>query len=1534
MLALFRKEAHMNQFGLYDPENEHDACGVGFVQRLDDRPGHTVVRDALTVLKNLAHRGASGADADSGDGAGLLLRIPDALLRRHVDFALPPAGSYAVGMTFLPAAEAGAAACRREVSECLMVEGWKLFGWRRVPTAPEHLGAAALAAMPSVWQFFAAPQAMPDPDARERLAYVLRKRLEKTLGRPPQGENCFYAASLSFRTVVYKGMMTAAQLEPFYPDLTDSRTESPFAVVHQRYSTNTFPAWHLAQPFRCLAHNGEINTIRGNRNHMRAREPGLRSDAYGPGLERILPVLEDRVSDSANLDNACEFLARGGREIQHAMAMLMPQAWGVKYPMGPDLRGFFEFHAGIMEPWDGPAAVVFTDGLRVGACLDRNGLRPARYAVTRDGAVVFASEAGVLRLPDAEVAEKGALRPGQMLLADPAEGRLLTDYEVKTRLARRRPYRRWVEENRIDIRGFFGDPGEIEAEGRDLPFRQRLFGYTRDDTEIVMSAMAKTGLEPTGSMGADIPLAVFSDLPQSLFSYFRQQFAQITNPPIDSIREELVMSLMTFLGNSPNVLAEEPIQARLVKLRHPVLADADLRRIRDLKLDDFRTVTLDALFDAPGAGDEPGERLRSALDRLESEAEMAVMAGARILVLSDRAADAGHPPIPSLLAVAAVNRRLTGSGLRVRTGLIAETGEVREVTHLALLLGFGASAVNPWLAFQTVAQMAGQRDLAATVSPADAAENYTHALTKGIQKIMSKMGISTLRSYRGAQVFEAVGLGRELMERYFPGIASRVGGIGLAEVEREALMRLDDAIPFAAAPGRERRDGADWPNDLPAPLPPGGVYRYRKNGERHLWTPETITLLQQAVRSGDYETYRKYAERINDQSAALSTLRGMMEFKDAAAIPLSAVEPAGSIMRRFATGAMSFGSLSKEAHETLALAMNRLGAKSNCGEGGEDPARYAPLDSGDSLSSAIKQIASGRFGVGIEYLNNAKEIQIKISQGAKPGEGGQLPGHKVDAEIARVRHSTPGVTLISPPPHHDIYSIEDIAQLIYDLKQANDQARISVKLVSEVGVGTIAAGVAKAMAGMILIAGHDGGTGASPLSSIKNVGSPWEIGLAETQQTLVLNDLRGRVRLQADGQMKTGRDIAVAALLGADEFGFATAPLVTLGCIMMRKCHTTGCPVGVATQDPELRKRFAGKPEHVTNFFRFVAEELREIMAGLGFRTVDEMIGRVDMLRANHDVSCWKAAGLDFTALLKEPPAGRDRRAVSKTLNPTPPEAGPTLDERLLPELAKVLESGKGKVGAAAEILNTDRAIGAKISSRIVRRHGGKGLPGDAITLSLSGSAGQSFGAFAAPGLTLSLVGEANDYVGKGLSGGKIVVRTSPAAGYVASGSVIIGNVALYGAIGGELFVNGRAGERFAVRNSGAVAVVEGVGDHGCEYMTGGRVAVLGQTGVNFAAGMSGGIAYVYDEDGLFDSRCNLDMVDLDLVTDRDDAELRGMLERHVARTGSPKARAILADWERERARFVKVFPMEYRRALGAMLRADAETPRREKELA
>ncbi|MDR1613090.1 MAG: glutamate synthase large subunit [Planctomycetota bacterium] len=1522
----------MKKTGLYDPVNEHDACGVGFVARVDGSASHGVVESALTALCNLAHRGASGADADSGDGAGILAAIPDALFRRKTGFDLPPAGRYAVGMAFLPAGGLDLAAVRDEAERAASAEGWAWLGWRDVPVRPDALGKVALASMPIVRQFFIAP---PDPtadaDALERVAYVLRKVIERRAAGAAEGGD-FYIASLSFRTVVYKGMMTAAQVSVFYPDLLEPEFVSPFAVVHQRYSTNTFPSWKLAQPFRCLAHNGEINTIKGNRNWLRAREPDLASPLFGDAIEKILPVLEEDASDSASLDNALELLKNGGREIQHAMTMLIPQAWGSKYPMGPDMRGFFEYHSGLMEPWDGPAAVVFTDGVSVGACLDRNGLRPARYSLTRDGLLVFASEAGVLKLDPAGVVEKGALRPGQMLLADPRVGRVLKDGEIKSRLARRRPYRRWVEENRIDIHGFFGALDEMSPEILELPFRQRLFGYTRDDTEIVLEHMAVKGLEPSGSMGADTPLPVFSDRPQLLYHYFRQQFAQITNPAIDPIREELVMSLMTFIGNDPNILAEEPGQARLLKLLHPVLSCDDMRRLRDLRSDAFPVMTLDAVFDLPEPAGAAGENLRRALDRLEDAAENAARAGARLIIVSDREAGTARPPVPSLLAAAAVNRRLVDTGLRIGVGLIVESGDAREVTHLALLLGVGASAVSPWLAFDTIADLAQRRDLSADIPAAAAVENYVHALRKGLLKIMSKMGISTLRGYRGAQVFEAVGIGGEVMGRYFQGISSRMGGIGLAEIEGEAVTRLRLAAPFSSAAGRDvgqgRRTDPDWSTNLPMPLPVGGMYRYRKNGERHLWTPETITLLQKAVRENDAGTYRKYAELINNQAGKLSTLRGMLRFKGGRGVPLAEVEPAGEIMKRFVTGAMSFGSLSREAHETLAVAMNRIGSNSNSGEGGEDPARYQPLANGDSVISGTKQVASGRFGVTLEYLVNAREIQIKIAQGAKPGEGGQLPGHKVNDVIAKVRHSTPGVTLISPPPHHDIYSIEDIAQLIHDLRRANDRARISVKLVSETGVGTIAAGVAKANADMILIAGHDGGTGASPLSSIYRAGAPWELGLAETQQTLALNNLRDRVRLQADGQMKTGRDVAIAALLGADEFGFATAPLVAVGCIMMRKCHTNGCPVGVATQDPELRKRFRGKPEHVINFFRLVAGELREIMAGLGFRTVREMVGRSDRLEVDPALREGKARNLDWRDILLMVES-RPLALVTGARQ----EPAAELDERILPEIEAALADPGVRVRARTEVVNTDRTVGARISSEIVRRHGGAGLPADAVVVELDGSAGQSFGAFAAPGLTLALSGEANDYVGKGLSGGKLIVKPPAGAGFDPSESIMIGNVALYGATGGELYVNGRAGERFAVRNSGARTVVEGVGDHGCEYMTGGRVAILGQTGVNFAAGMSGGLAYVYDGDGLFDTRCNLEMIDLDVLDAEDESELEAMIREHAAMTGSRLATQLLDGWEVSKAKFVKVFPMEYRRALGRMTKADADTPRREREL-
>ncbi|MGD9611484.1 MAG: glutamate synthase large subunit [Kiritimatiellia bacterium] len=1505
----------MKPQGLYDPRNEHDACGVGFVLNLDGRAEHRIVEKGIEVLEKLLHRGATGADPDTGDGAGLLIQIPDGFFREEaarLGFALPEPGRYGVGSLFLPPGGQSLADTKAGVQRILLEEGLCALGWREVPTDPQAVGPTARASMPSFWQVFAAePKGRMAGGALERKLLVVRKRAEHELGRKAVDDSPnAYAASFSCRTLVYKGMMIAPQVPKFYPDLTDPRLVSAMAVVHQRYSTNTFPSWPLAQPFRMLAHNGEINTLRGNRNAMAAREPKLKSEAFGRDVEKLLPILEDFGSDSANLDNVLELLTLGGREIHHAMLMLIPQAWGAKYPMGPDLRGFFEYHAGLMEPWDGPAAVAFTDGQLVGASLDRNGLRPVRYVVTKDGFMVLASEAGVLDVPADQVAEKGSLRPGTMLLADLATGRLMKDAEIKMHLARRRPYRRWVEENHISIHGFYGavDAGE-EPVGA-LAAKQRLFGYTREDVRLILDAMAAKGAEPVGSMGSDQPLAVLSEKPQLFYWYFKQLFAQITNPPIDSIREELVMSLMTFLGHSPDVLSESPAHAQLVKLQHPILSNADLARIKNLNRAGFQSATVKMDFDAGAAN--PGAALERGLSELCDRVLKLVRADVNLIVLSDRELAEGRAPIPALLATAAVNQALRETGFRTGTGLLIETGEAREVMHMALLLGFGAAAINPYLAFATVAELVRTDALSVRTNAPKALQNYIKALNKGLMKIMSKMGISTLRSYRNGQVFEAVGLAQAVLDRYFTGTTSRVGGIGLDEIAREALARYADGRGAPAA----------------APLPAGGQYAWRADGERHLWTAQSISALQQSTRTGDWELYKKYAAQINDQAERQSTLRGLFAIKPAGpAVPLDEVEPEEAILKRFMTGAMSFGSLGQEVHETLAIAMNRIGGRSNSGEGGEDPARYVVGPDGANRCSAIKQIASGRFGVTAEYLNHAQELQIKIAQGAKPGEGGQLPGHKVTADIARVRHSTPGVTLISPPPHHDIYSIEDIAQLIYDLRCANDRAEISVKLVSEIGVGTVAAGVAKARADRVLISGYDGGTGASPLSSIKHAGAPWELGLAETQQTLVLNKLRDRIRVQTDGQIKTGRDVVVGALLGAEEFGFATAPLVVCGCMMMRKCHTNGCPFGVATQDPELRKRYAGQPEYVIQFFRFIARETRELMAQLGFRKFDDLVGRSDLLDTNKAVTFWKAKGLDFSAVFHRVEAKPEECRFTA---PQPTPIAGALDYELLPKLEEAL-AGQKPAAVKRTIRNVDRAVGTLVSSRIARQYGHAGLPDGQIALEFEGSAGQSFGAFAAQGLTLTLRGEANDYLGKGLSGGRIVVTPAPGADFDPALNTIAGNVLLYGATCGEVYLNGRAGERFAVRNSGAWAVVEGVGDHGCEYMTGGRVAILGPTGVNFAAGMSGGIAYVLDETGLFDAKCNLEMVDLEMLGPDDERELKGMIERHLKWTGSPRAKEILADWARWKDSFIKVLPMEYRLVLGQMSRADAETRREEK---
>lgn len=1508
--------------GLYDPAAEHDACGVGFLADILGRPSHSLVSRSVEVLCNLMHRGAVGGDRTTGDGAGILFQIPTDFYRsvcKRQGIVLPE-GPFGVGMFFLPDAQTALARCRGHIETALAETGLSCLGWREVPTNPSVLGDLARSQCPRVMQVFVSGASGSSSAVLEDQVYLARKRIQHLIdaSRHLDGASA-YVVSLSALTVVYKGMLMGDQVARFYPDLQDPRFVSSLSIMHQRYSTNTFPSWSLAQPFRCLAHNGEINTLRGNCNQMRARERSMQAPCFGDRIDWLLPVIEPGSSDSGALDNTFELLLRGGRSAAHAMSMLIPQAWGETYPIGPDLRGFFEYHAGLMEPWDGPATVAFSDGRRVGALLDRNGLRPARYVVTEDDFVVLASEAGVLDFPPETIRERGALRPGQIFLVDPDAGRVRKDAEIKRCLARRQPYRRWVEENKVTIQGFSGAATPVTPDSGTLLARQRLFGYTQEDLTTVLAPMAAGGHEPIGSMGLDVPLAVMSAQPQLVFHFFKQLFAQVTNPAIDPIREKLVMSLMTFIGNPANILAETPQHAKLIKLQHPVLSNEDLHRIRGLDLDGFKCATLTMGFPAGGGGD----CLASALASLAGQAVARVSAGETLVVLSDRDLPTGQTPIPSLLALAAVHGALLQAGLRTGAGLLVETGEARETMHIALLLGYGATAVNPYLAFETVAQLALDQELEPPVGVARALERYIEALGEGLRKIMSKMGIATLRSYRGAQVFEAIGLAPDLVERYFPGTVSRIGGIGLDAIAAEANRRRDRALQ--PKPGTM------------ALLERSGVYRLQRDGEAHLWSPASIKALQQACRTGDSEAFSRYADLIDNQAHQCFTLRGLFRFLPVESVPLAEVEPASEIVKRFVTGAMSFGSISREAHETLAIAMNRLGAKSNSGEGGEDPARYIPRPNGDSLCSAVKQIASGRFGVTAEYCVNCRELQIKIAQGAKPGEGGQLPGRKVNAEIARVRHATPGVTLISPPPHHDIYSIEDLKQLIFDLRSVNPQARISIKLASESGVGTVAAGVVKADADAVLISGHDGGTGAAPLSSIRHAGAPWELGLAETHQTLLLNGLRGRVRLQVDGQLKSGRDVVIAALLGAEEFGFATAALIAEGCVMMRRCHNNTCPVGVATQDPALRKRFRGTPEAVVRFMLWVAEDTRRRMADLGFRTVDDMVGRSDRLAMHEALSFWKTSGLDLSALLQRPAAAHGRTATLPPMpqpDPVPAGAGrpvtpSDLNRQIRIDADAALERAQ-PVRRQYAIRNVNRTIGTFLAGEIARRYGHAGLPDGTIGLTFRGTAGQSFGAWCTRGMTLLLEGEANDYLGKGLSGGRIVVKPAPGSTIDPDLNVLAGNVLLYGATCGEVYIAGRAGERFAIRNSGAQAVVEGLGDHGCEYMTGGRVVVLGQTGVNFAAGMSGGIAYVYDADGLFDTRCNLEMVDLDLVEPgEDETELRQLIERHLSLTGSLRAGELLNHWAEVLPFFVKVFPMEYRLALGRMRNDDAAVARR-----
>jgi len=1500
--------------GLYDPSYEHDSCGVGFVAQINGQPSHKIIQNGLQILGNLMHRGAIGGDQKTGDGAGILFQIPDHFLRtecRSLGVNLPTLGCYGVGMIFLPRSSKMRQACIQMVEETVALEGLNFLGWRAVPVKRSAISGQAKKQQPVIEQFFIDGNGSSGATL-ERKLYVLRRQLERQAASKIEIEDCFYITSLSVNTIVYKGLFTAPQLSSFYEDLNQPQLSSAMAVVHQRYSTNTFPSWELAQPFRYLAHNGEINTLRGNLNHIRSREPSLASELFGEDIAKLLPVIDERGSDSSCLDNALELLVNSGRSLAHAMLMLVPEAWGVKYPMGADLRGFFEYHAGLMEPWDGPAALAFSNGTQTGAMLDRNGLRPARYTLTKGGMVAFASEVGVLDFDPPDVIEKGALSPGAMLMVDFEKQRLIKNGEIKTACARTHPYRRWVEENRISVRGFYGDVASLQPDFENLIRKQKLFGYSREDLQVILEPMACEGHEPVGSMGADTPLAVFSEKNQLLYAYFKQLFAQVTNPAIDPVREELVMSLMTFIGNPGNILTEIPQNSRLIKLQHPILANEDLRRIKNLNIDGFRSKTLTLGFEAEGSE----QALKMAIDGLCQQSLTAIQQGFSIIILSDRDLPEDLIPIPALIAVSAVNRALASHGHRTNSGLIVETGEAREVMHMALLLGYGATAINPYLAFESIAALAMKKQLARPISVAVAIENYINALCKGLLKTMSKMGISTLRSYRSAQAFQAIGLDSSLVERYFPGTASLVNGVGLDAIAKEAADRYQQTL-----------DRNPFKTKI---LPSGGYYKVRKDGERHLWTAESISKLQQAARQNNYELFCQYSEMINDQSEKQFTLRSLFKFKNRKPILIDDVEPVEAIVKRFATGAMSFGSISREAHETIAVAMNRLGARSNSGEGGEDPQRYQPLPNGDSACSAVKQIASGRFGVTTEYLVNAQELQIKIAQGAKPGEGGQLPGHKVNEEIARVRHSTPGVTLISPPPHHDIYSIEDLAQLIFDLKNVNSEARVSVKLVSEVGVGTIAAGVAKARADMVLISGYDGGTGASPLSSIRHAGGPWELGLSETQQTLILNNLRDRIRIQVDGQIKTGRDIVIAALLGAEEFGFATTVLVVLGCIMMRKCHRNTCPVGVATQNPVLRKLFAGKPEYVVNFFNMMAQEVREYMATLGFHTMDEMIGRSDLLEMDAAIDFWKAKGLDFSKVFYDATSGFMTDCPKRQTETQPVITTGIMDHDLIKQSQPALKNRKS-VLIEKVIRNTDRTVGAMLSGEIAKRYGHKGLSEDTITCHFKGAAGQSFGAFAASGLTLYLEGEANDYVGKGLSGGKIIVKPYTGAAYDSSLNTVAGNVILYGATGGEAYLSGKVGERFAIRNSGAYAVVEGVGDHACEYMTGGRVVVLGQTGINFAAGMSGGIAYVYDRHQRLDSRCNLDMVDLELVYDQSDQEeLKRLIQCHRRYTASPKATEIINNWEEALPFFVKVFPMEYRRVLGKMTKEDEATERKE----
>ncbi|MDB5866910.1 MAG: glutamate synthase [Betaproteobacteria bacterium] len=1533
--------------GLYDPANEHDACGVGFIANIKGRKSHAIIQQGLQILRNLTHRGAVGADPLAGDGAGILLQIPDAFFREEMaaqSVRLPPLGQYGVGMVFLPKEPASRLACEYEIERAIKDEGQVCLGWRDVPCDSSSLGESVKKIEPVIRQLFIGRgKGVTVTDALERKLYIIRKAAGHAIQqlKLAHGKE-FYVPSMSARTIVYKGMLLANQVGAYYKDLQDERVTSALALVHQRFSTNTFPTWQLAHPFRLIAHNGEINTLRGNVNWIRARQGAISSPILQRDLDKVWPLIYPGQSDSASFDNAFELLVMSGYSIAHAMMMMIPEAWENHQHMDASRRAFYEYHAAMMEPWDGPASIAFTDGRQIGATLDRNGLRPSRYIVTDDDLVIMGSECGCLPIPEERIVKKWRLQPGKMFLVDLEKGRIIDDRELKESLASAKPYAEWIERIRIKL-----DDLPAPSEPRPVPNEslldlQQAFGYTQEDVKFLMSPMGMNGEEPIGSMGNDSPMAVLSDKNKTLYHYFKQLFAQVTNPPIDPIREELVTSLVSFIGPKPNLLGIDEMNPPLrLEVSQPVLDFEQMETIRAIERytdGKFRSFELDITYPLAWGRQAIEARLAS----LAAQAEDAVRAGFSILILSDRRVHRDQVAIPALLALSSIHQHLVNKGLRTSTGLVVETGSAREVHHFALLGGYGAEAVHPYLAFQTLDELAAGKLLGADVDSKKACKNFVKAIGKGLKKVMSKMGISTYMSYTGAQIFEAVGLSRELIEKYFSGTTSNIGGIGVFEVAEEAIRVHQAAFS---------RDAV-----LAGALDAGGEYAWRVRGEEHMWTPDAIAKLQHAGRAGSYSTFKEYAQLINDQSTRHMTFRGLFEFKlgNCTPVPIEEVEPAAEIVKRFSTGAMSLGSISTEAHTSLAIAMNRIGGKSNTGEGGEDRNRYAPikagetlasrlgprsivrdieLQAGDSLKSKIKQVASGRFGVTAEYLASAEQIQIKMAQGAKPGEGGQLPGKKVSEYIALLRYSTQCVELISPPPHHDIYSIEDLAQLIHDLKNANSSASISVKLVSEVGVGTIAAGVTKAKADHVTISGHDGGTGASPWSSIKHAGTPWELGLAETQQTLVLNRLRGRITVQADGQMKTGRDVVVGALLGADEFGFATAPLIVQGCIMMRKCHLNTCPVGVATQDPELRRKFTGKPEHVINYFFFVAEEARELMAQLGIRRFNDLIGRADLLDTRRGIEHWKARGLDFSRIFHQPQVGPE--VARYRTEDQDHGLDKALDHRLIELSQPALERGE-KVTIDMPIRNLNRTVGTMLSGEIAKRYGHEGLADDTIHLRFAGSAGQSLGAFLAKGVTIEVIGDTNDYCGKGLSGGRISVQPSPKFRGKPGENVITGNVVLYGAIAGEAYFRGVGGERFAVRNSGAETVVEGVGDHGCEYMTGGTVVVLGLTGRNFAAGMSGGIAYVLDEDGGFKSRCNPAMVDLEPVLTEieqdaklsrdlwhqglaDEVVLRGLIERHARYTGSAHAKEILEQWAQVRGRFVKVFPKEYRRALAEL---------------